>query len=144
MMSRLMPSFCIMVAPVWAAFEFDRLPVATSADDKILALARDWLCGRTYEEKWRRLLRGARSGRAANNSHAQPHVRICHHFKLGDIMSDDLKNAGAQDRARINVHEAHEVAYWTKELGVTPDRLQQLVKKVGTSAKAVREELAAD
>jgi len=59
-------------------------------------------------------------------------------------MSDDMNNRGAQDRARINVNEAHEVAYWTKELGVTKDRLQQLVKEAGTSAKAVREKLASD
>ena len=59
-------------------------------------------------------------------------------------MSDDLKNAGPQDRARINVNEAHEVAYWTNELGVTKDRLQQLVKEVGPSAKAVREKLGAE
>ena len=58
-------------------------------------------------------------------------------------MSDDLSKAGAQDRARINVNEAHEVTYWTNELGVTKDRLQQLVKEVGPSAKAVRERLAA-
>jgi hypothetical protein len=57
-------------------------------------------------------------------------------------MSDDLSNRGAQDRARINVNEPHEVAYWTKELGVTKDRLEQLVKDAGTSAKAVREKLA--
>lgn len=59
-------------------------------------------------------------------------------------MSDDLNNRGAQDRARINVNEPHEVAYWTKELGVTKERLQQLVKDAGTSAKAVRERLASD
>lgn len=58
-------------------------------------------------------------------------------------MSDDLSNKGAQDRARINVNEPHEVAYWTKELGVTKVRLEQLVKEAGTSAKAVRERLAA-
>lgn len=59
-------------------------------------------------------------------------------------MSDDLNNAGPQDRARINVNEPHEVTYWTKELGVTKDRLAQLVKEVGPSAKAVREKLASD
>lgn len=59
-------------------------------------------------------------------------------------MSDDLKNRGAQDRARININEPHEVAYWTQELGVTKERLQQLVKDAGTSAKAVREKLASD
>jgi hypothetical protein len=59
-------------------------------------------------------------------------------------MSDDLSKRGAQDRARINLNEPHEVVYWTKELGVTKDRLQQLVKDAGTSAKAVREKLASD
>lgn len=58
-------------------------------------------------------------------------------------MSDDLKNSGPQDRARINVNEDHELAYWTKELGVSKDRLRQLVKEVGVSARAVRERLAA-
>ena len=59
-------------------------------------------------------------------------------------MSDNPSNRGAQDRARINVNEPHEVAYWTNELGVTKVRLQQLVKEAGTSAKAVREKLASD
>lgn len=59
-------------------------------------------------------------------------------------MSDDLKNRGGQDRARINVNEPHEVAYWTKELGVSKERLQQLVKEAGPSVKAVREKLASD
>ncbi|HWW70490.1 MAG TPA: DUF3606 domain-containing protein [Duganella sp.] len=59
-------------------------------------------------------------------------------------MSDDLKKAGQQDRARINVKEPHEVAYWTKELGITKDRLAQLVKEAGPSVKAVREKLASD
>lgn len=39
-------------------------------------------------------------------------------------MRDYLNDAGPHDRARINVNEAHEVADWTKELGVTKDRLQ--------------------
>ncbi|KAA0069907.1 DUF3606 domain-containing protein [Tardiphaga sp. P9-11] len=38
------------------------------------------------------------------------------------------------------MHEAHEVKYWTKELGVDKDKLQ---KTVGNSAAAVRKELAA-
>lgn len=58
-------------------------------------------------------------------------------------MSDDLTKTGVQDRTRINVSEPHEVAYWTGELGVTKDRLQQLVKEAGVSVKAVRERLAA-
>ena len=59
-------------------------------------------------------------------------------------MSDDLTKAGQQDRARIKVKEPHEVDYWTKELGVTKDRLAQLVKEAGPGVKAVREKLASD
>lgn len=49
-------------------------------------------------------------------------------------MSDDLKNRVAQVRSRINVNEAHELSYWTKELGVTDEQLRQAVKAVGASA----------
>lgn len=58
-------------------------------------------------------------------------------------MSDDLKNKGQPDRSKINMHEAHEVKYWTKQLGVDRVQLQKLVEKVGNSAAAVRKELAA-
>jgi uncharacterized protein DUF3606 len=54
---------------------------------------------------------------------------------------DDLKIKGAADRNRINMHEAWEVDYWTKELGVSKDELEKLVKKVGNSTAAVRREL---
>jgi Protein of unknown function (DUF3606) len=57
-------------------------------------------------------------------------------------MSDDLKNRGAQDRARINLSEEHEVSYWTKALGVTNEELTAVVYKVGNSVEAVRRELA--
>jgi 3-oxoacyl-[acyl-carrier-protein] synthase III len=40
------------------------------------------------------------------------------------------------------MHEAHEVKYWTHQLGVTKDQLQKVVDKVGNSAAAVRKELA--
>jgi hypothetical protein len=56
-------------------------------------------------------------------------------------MSDNLQNRGAQDRARINLHEKHEIQYWTKALGVTEEELQQAVKKAGDSAEAVRQHL---
>jgi Protein of unknown function (DUF3606) len=57
-------------------------------------------------------------------------------------MSYDLKNRGAQDRARINLSEEHEVNYWTKALGVTKEELTAVVYKVGNSVEAVRRELA--
>ncbi|HEV7523225.1 MAG TPA: DUF3606 domain-containing protein, partial [Candidatus Angelobacter sp.] len=37
--------------------------------------------------------------------------------------------------------EDYEVKYWTKELGVSKERLQQLVLKHGNSAAKIREAL---
>lgn len=56
-------------------------------------------------------------------------------------MSDDKQNRGPADRARINVHEGYEVEYWSKQLGVTPDRLRELVSKHGVMAADVRRAL---
>ncbi|MFK4507042.1 DUF3606 domain-containing protein [Bradyrhizobium daqingense] len=58
-------------------------------------------------------------------------------------MSDNLTKRDQRDRSKINMHEAFEVKYWTKELGVSKDELQKAVDKVGNSAAAVRKELAA-
>jgi Protein of unknown function (DUF3606) len=54
---------------------------------------------------------------------------------------DDLKKNGTADRTQINMHEAWELDYWTKELGVSKSELEKLVKKVGNSTAAVRREL---
>ena len=56
-------------------------------------------------------------------------------------MSDDLNNRGQQDRIRINMHEEHEVRYWTQELGVSRDELAKAVKDVGVLAADVRKQL---
>jgi hypothetical protein len=56
-------------------------------------------------------------------------------------MADDLKNRGAQDRSRVNVHEDHEVRYWTEKWGVTKQQLADAVKKAGVSVDAVAREL---
>lgn len=56
-------------------------------------------------------------------------------------MSDDLKNRGPQDRARINVNEEHELRYWTKELHISAEQLKQAVKVAGVSVEAVRKHL---
>jgi Protein of unknown function (DUF3606) len=56
---------------------------------------------------------------------------------------DDLKNRAQPDRSKINMHEAHEVKYWSHQLGVSKDELRKAVEKVGNSAAAVRKELAA-
>ena len=55
---------------------------------------------------------------------------------------DNLSNKGQPDRSKINMHEAHEVKYWTHQLGIDRDKLQAVVDKVGNSAAAVRKELA--
>ena len=56
-------------------------------------------------------------------------------------MADNLQSAGPQDRSRINIHEDWEVRYWTEALGVTKEKLAELVKEVGPSANAVRQRL---
>ena len=56
-------------------------------------------------------------------------------------MSDDLRNTGSPDRDRINIHEEHELRYWSEALDITPDQLKSVVAGVGTSVDAVRRHL---
>ena len=56
-------------------------------------------------------------------------------------MSDDTSKRGGTDRSRINVNQPHEVAYWTKALGVSEEQLKQAVKSVGAGAEEVRRHL---
>lgn len=56
-------------------------------------------------------------------------------------MADNKSNRGPADRARINVHEAYEVEYWTKELGISADKLRELVTKHGVMAADIRRAL---
>ena len=56
-------------------------------------------------------------------------------------MADNLQQAGPQDRSRINVNERWELDYWCKELGVSPQELEQAVKSVGPAVTAVRQHL---
>jgi len=57
-------------------------------------------------------------------------------------MADNLQDRGAQDRARVNVNEPHEVRYWTEKFGVSEEDLIQAVSVVGVSADKVGEYLA--
>lgn len=52
-----------------------------------------------------------------------------------------LLHLNAADRARINMGDGDEVHYWTQKWGVSQERLQQAVDKVGPSVKAVAREL---
>ena len=56
-------------------------------------------------------------------------------------MPDDTTNRGAQDRARINVNEDHEIRYWTQTLGVSEGKLREAVAAVGVGADEVRQHL---
>jgi len=56
-------------------------------------------------------------------------------------MADNTSRSNKADASRINLQQDHEVAYWTKALGVTKAELEAAVKAVGTSAAAVREHL---
>jgi hypothetical protein len=56
-------------------------------------------------------------------------------------MSDDLTKKRPQDASKINIHEAWEVEYWCKALGVTKEQLIAAVKAAGVSAAAVRRHL---
>ncbi len=56
-------------------------------------------------------------------------------------MPDDKSKTRPQDASKINVHEKYEVEYWTKHLGVTPEKLKDAVNKVGVSVKEVKKHL---
>lgn len=56
-------------------------------------------------------------------------------------MADDKTNRGPADRARININENYEVEYWSKDLGISPDRLRELVAKHGVMAADIRHAL---
>jgi hypothetical protein len=45
------------------------------------------------------------------------------------------------DQRRINMGEESDVEYWARMLGVTKERLAEVVDKVGESVQAVRQEL---
>ena len=56
-------------------------------------------------------------------------------------MSDDTSKRGPQDAGRVNVHEEHEVRYWTQKFGCSKAQLEQAVKAVGQMVKNVELEL---
>ncbi len=56
-------------------------------------------------------------------------------------MADDRSNRGSQDRNRISLGEDYEVQCGTKELGISKEKLTELVHQHGNSAKRIREAL---
>ncbi|MFB1485377.1 DUF3606 domain-containing protein [Corallococcus sp. RDP092CA] len=56
-------------------------------------------------------------------------------------MSDDLKNRGPRDRARVNVNEPWEVRWWCAHFGCTEAQLRAAVAAVGVMAVKVKARL---
>jgi hypothetical protein len=46
-----------------------------------------------------------------------------------------------RDRDRINVKERHEIAFWAKRWGVSPEQVVAAHRKVGQSVKDIAAEL---
>lgn len=56
-------------------------------------------------------------------------------------MSDNPLEPGPQDYDRINVNVESEIEYWSKELGVTRERLARAIEVAGEKVVDVRREL---
>jgi hypothetical protein len=59
-------------------------------------------------------------------------------------MADDPRKRHPEDSSRINVHQEHELRYWTLKFEVSAEHLKEAVSKVGVSADAVAHELASE
>jgi hypothetical protein len=57
-------------------------------------------------------------------------------------MADDKSKPGEPD-GYINMNEGYEIRYWTKKLGISRDRLEELVRQYGYSAETIRQTLKA-
>jgi len=53
-------------------------------------------------------------------------------------MAKPTAKLAAPDRSKISMENEAEVKYWSKHLGITRERLQSIVEKVGNSAASVR------
>ncbi len=51
---------CVKLVPARPAYEFDKLTLASSDGEKVLALARDWPRGRKYEGELEAVVEGCR------------------------------------------------------------------------------------
>jgi len=56
-------------------------------------------------------------------------------------MADSKTDVGSPDRDRISLSEDYEVRDWSKNLGVSEERLREAIAAVGNSADKVREYL---
>lgn len=53
-------------------------------------------------------------------------------------MADDLSKTGKGDDIRININQAHEVSYWSRELNTTAEKLRRAVEAVGPMVANVK------
>ena len=56
-------------------------------------------------------------------------------------MSNEKSATALENVSQIDLSKDYEVRHWTNELGITEERLYQLVKDHGTSVEAVRSAL---
>jgi Protein of unknown function (DUF3606) len=56
-------------------------------------------------------------------------------------MNDARLQRGPVDSTQVNVHEAQDLKYWSRALGVSVERLIMAVAQVGAMADDVRAEL---
>jgi methyl-accepting chemotaxis protein len=54
-------------------------------------------------------------------------------------MSDNKSARNSPDNKRIDINDPNEVRHWSESLGISAEKLKQLVARVGTSAEKVRE-----
>ncbi len=59
----------------------------------------------------------------------------------GEGQAQNLNEARAADRKKVNIHDVQELRYWTKTLGVSSDALVSAVRAVGHDSDKVMEHL---
>jgi hypothetical protein len=59
-------------------------------------------------------------------------------------MADNPALTRPQDARRVNIHQDHELRYWTEKLGASPERLREAVQQVGPMVEDVADFLAAE
>jgi hypothetical protein len=59
-------------------------------------------------------------------------------------MADSPTMTRPQDAQRVNVHQDHELRYWSDKFGVSAERLREAVKQVGPMVENVADFLAAE
>jgi hypothetical protein len=60
-----------------------------------------------------------------------------------DYVADDPNKTWPQDAQRVNVHQDHELRYWSQKFGVSPEQLKRVVGRVGPMADDVERALSA-